>query len=260
MNDRPGDGAGAGDSGAAALGALLRLQDLDTAVAQLQHRRATLPQRQQLEELTAALRRVDRRTSEVRAAREDLARQQAALEEQVAAATSRRHALEQRMYAARGIAARDLQAMDEEVHQLQHRGDEMEDAELELMVAIEPLDAELSTLNAERQSLQAAAASTGEALAEAEAAVDRDLDAQQAARDAAAAGIPEDLRRRYEALRARLGGTGAARLVGTRCGGCHLELPAMEMDRIHRLPPGSVVTCEQCGRILVPQSGPGDTV
>jgi uncharacterized protein len=237
----------------------LDLQDIDTAIVQLQHRRAALPERQQLGEVTAALARVDQRAADVGAARDDLARRQSALEEQLASTASRRHAIEQRMYAARGAATRDLQAMDDEIRQLRHRGEEMEDAELELMVALEPLDAEVSALQIERQRLEASAAALGQALSDAEAEIDRQLLAQHAARATAASQVPDELLGRYGALQARLGGTGAARLVGNRCSGCHLELPAMEVDRIHRLPAGAVVTCEQCGRILVPQTGTGGT-
>lgn len=250
--------AASGGNDVSALGSLLHLQDLDTAITQLQHRRAALPERQQLGEVTAALAELGRRLAEVGGARDDLARQQARLEEQLASAASRRHTIEQRMYAARGAASRDLQAMDEEIRQLQHRSEEMEDAELELMVALEPLDAEVTTLEGERQRLEAAAASLRDTLAASEGAIDRELAAQEAARRVAADEVPSGLRERYEALRTRLGGTGAARLVGNRCSGCHLELPAMEVDRIHRLPPGAVVTCEQCGRILVPQAASGD--
>lgn len=250
--------AGTGGQDATALGSLLRLQDLDTAITQLQHRRSALPERQQLADVRAALAGLERRAGELGAAREDLARRQGALEEQLASTAARRHAIEQRMYAARGAAARDLQAMDDEIRQLQHRSAEMEDAELELLVALEPLDAELTVLDGERHRLQEAAAELDDALGRAEAEIDRELAAQGSERQAAASRVPDDLRQRYDALRARLGGTGAARLVGNRCSGCHLELPAMEVDRIHRLPPGAVVTCEQCGRILVPQSGSGD--
>jgi len=66
-----------------------------------------------------------------------------------------------------------------------------------------------------------------------------------------AAQVPAELLARYERLRAKLAGTGAARLVGESCGGCHLTLPAMEVDRIRRAPPDEVLTCDQCGRILV---------
>jgi hypothetical protein len=71
-------------------------------------------------------------------------------------------------------------------------------------------------------------------------------------RAAEASQLPTALSDRYETLRTRLKGTGAARLIGSHCDGCHLELPSMEVERIRALPPGEVATCEQCGRILIP--------
>ncbi|MDQ1445435.1 MAG: C4-type zinc ribbon domain, partial [Acidimicrobiaceae bacterium] len=44
---------------------------------------------------------------------------------------------------------------------------------------------------------------------------------------------------------------GAAKLVGSNCSGCHLSLPATELDRIRHGSPDQVVFCDQCGRILV---------
>ena len=56
---------------------------------------------------------------------------------------------------------------------------------------------------------------------------------------------------RIRLLRAKLGGVGAARLVNGRCTGCHLTLPATELDRIRREPPDALIRCDQCGRVLV---------
>ena len=72
--------------------------------------------------------------------------------------------------------------------------------------------------------------------------IDADLAAEGEARVAAAATVPADLLARYERLRTRIGGTGAARLVGGSCSGCHLALPAMEVDRIRKAPPDEVIT------------------
>ena len=66
-----------------------------------------------------------------------------------------------------------------------------------------------------------------------------------------AAGIPDDLHATYDRLRAKLGGIGAAKLVGGSCSGCHLTLPAQERARIKAAPPDELVFCDQCGRILV---------
>lgn len=236
---------------------LLALQDLDTAVSQLQHRRAGLPERKELAGVAAARGALEGRMAAVRAERTELAQRQGELEQQIATATARLETLEQRLYAARGAPARDLQAMDEEIRHLRHRRGELEDAELEVMVGAEPLDAGLEAMAAEQARLDGQAAALAAAIEEAEAAIDAELGERTGARADVAARVGAELLGRYEALRARLGGTGAARLVGNRCGGCHLELPAMEVDRIRRLPPGTVVTCDQCGRILVPGAAPG---
>ncbi len=79
------------------------------------------------------------------------------------------------------------------------------------------------------------------------------LAAAVGSRAAEASLLPTALTDRYETLRARLRGTGAARLVGNRCDGCHLELSSVEVENIRALPPGQIATCEQCGRILVPR-------
>jgi uncharacterized protein len=82
--------------------------------------------------------------------------------------------------------------------------------------------------------------------------IDAALGEAVAARSNEAAQLPTALSDRYETLRARLKGTGAARLVGSHCDGCHLELSSVEVEKIRAFPPGEAATCEQCGRILVP--------
>ena len=64
-------------------------------------------------------------------------------------------------------------------------------------------------------------------------------------------GVAGDLLDEYERLRSVSEGVAVAKLVGNRCEGCHLTLPAMEIDRIRHLPPDERVHCDECGRLLV---------
>jgi uncharacterized protein len=251
-----GDGA-VGPVGDDPLQRLLQLQDLDTAVTRVQHRKATLPERAELESVEGALGALSARAEGLGEQDEALTARQAELETQIASAASRRQALEDRLYAARGSAARDLQAMEGEVRHLSERRAELEEAELEVMIEREPVDAALAEVAGERTTLESTAAALREVVAAAEAGLDQELSSLEAERGPATAGLPEDLLERYEQLRRRLGGVGAARLVGNRCDGCHLELPSAEVDRIRHLPPGTAATCDQCGRILVRVSAPG---
>ncbi len=230
---------------------LLEVQDLDTAIGQLEHRKRTLPERQELTGLEQQLGELAARTAESEGQRAALVERQRRLEQQIAALSDRRRTVEERLYSARGSAARDLQAMDEEVHHLADRRRVLEDDELALMEEQEPLDEALASLHGEAARLGEAADSVRGRLGAADAVIDAELAQLSVERARQAARLPADLSARYERLRARLKGTGAARLVANRCEGCHLELPSVELERIRRLPGDVLVTCDQCGRILV---------
>jgi uncharacterized protein len=237
------------------LDVLLRVQDLDTAIAQLEHRKATLPERAQLDGLDEQIEQLDRQMAVLGRERQELLDRQEALDEQVSALTARRRTLEDQLYSARGSAARDLQAMEGEVQHLTRRRAELESVELELLEQQEGLEAQLASMAGERAELDQAAQTVRGALDAAQGEVDGEIASVAASRGSEVRRLPVDLADRYETIRARLGGIGAARLAGSRCSGCHLELPAMEVDRIRHLPAETVVTCDQCGRILVRPSG-----
>jgi uncharacterized protein len=234
-----------------ALESLIRVQDFDISISQLQHRKQTLQEKGQLDSVMAQLSAIGEQEAGLRAQRQVLLDRQAELEANVSGLTARRDVVEKRTLADRSLAPRDLQAMVSEVHHLTNRRAELEEVELELMEEQEPIDAELKQLVEERAQLQSAADGLRHAVAAAESVVDAELEAQVAARALEASQLPTDLADRYETIRAHLGGVGAARLTGNRCEGCHLELPSVEVDRIRHLPVDELVTCDQCGRILV---------
>ncbi|HEY3841690.1 MAG TPA: C4-type zinc ribbon domain-containing protein [Acidimicrobiales bacterium] len=234
------------------LAKLLAVQDLDTSVTQLQHRRVALAEKAGLTALEATLATLTAEQADAEARRAELVRVQKDLESQIGTINERRGGIEQRMYAARGSSTRDLQAMDEEVRHLTQRRSELEEQELVAMVDQEPVDAELKVLAERRAPVEAEVGTLRVEVAAGQAEIDAELVTATAARAAAAAELPAALADRYEALRTRLRGVGAARLIGHHCDGCHLELSSVEVERIRALPPDTVATCDQCGRILVP--------
>jgi uncharacterized protein len=234
------------------LARLLVVQDLDTLLTQLAHRRVVLAERSGLTSLEAELHALANEKAALLAQRSVLATTQKELEEQIAALNERSSGIEKRMYAARGSSTRDLQAMDEEVRHLNQRRSELEDQELVAMVDQEPIDVALAGLATRTAPIEEKANSLREEVAVGQAEIDAELATTSATRAAEAALLPEALAARYEVLRTRLKGTGAARLIGHRCDGCHLELSSAEVERIRATTPDSVVTCDQCGRILVP--------
>jgi predicted nucleic acid-binding Zn-ribbon protein len=87
-----------------------------------------------------------------------------------------------------------------------------------------------------------------------------DLDTTQARRDAERAELllrfPEPFLRVYERVRAAKG-IGAALLRARRCGACRLELDRSALSRITSAAADEVITCEECGAILVRTAASG---
>jgi predicted nucleic acid-binding Zn-ribbon protein len=227
------------------------VQEHDTAVDRLRHRRGTLPELAELAGVEQALATLEQARAGASGRRDEVARRQRALEDDLASTEAKIGEIERRMYSGVVSAPRELQAMQADVESLRRRRSTLEDAVLDSMAEREPLDDEVSGLDREQERLDEEGVRLRAAVAEAQAAIDAELTVEEGRRREAVEGLPEDLVARYERLRARLDGIGAAPLVGGRCGGCHLSLPATEVDRIRREPPDALITCDQCGRILI---------
>jgi uncharacterized protein len=229
---------------------LLRVQDHDTAADRLRHRRQNLPESAELRACEDEVARVEATLAEVGANAAEAARLQRRVEGELALLESKVAELDAKLYSGAVTVPRELQAMQTEGDVMRQRRASLEDEVLEAMSARETLDEQVAELESRRAELDREGVRLRAAVAEGQADVDRELETEVAARQEAVTGIPADVARLYEQLRARLG-VAAAPLVNGRCGGCHLALPATEIDRLRKEPPDSLVRCEQCERILV---------
>lgn len=231
---------------------LLAVQELDTTADQLRHRRDHLPERAELAERQAELAALEAEASPVRERRHDVARAQQALEDEIALLAEKVGGVNEKMYSGSVTNPRELQSLQEEIDSLGRRRAQLEDQVLEQMVEAEPLDAQLQAIDRRREEIDGRAVAATAALAEVEAAIDADLADVEARRAAAVDGLDAALVERYEKLRARLRGVGIARLEGNRCTGCHLALPAAEVEQVRKAArDDGVATCPECDRILV---------
>lgn len=229
---------------------LLAVQEHDTSVDQLVHRRANLPSRTELDQVMAELSTLERGAAEVEEARHALGRDQQKLEDEITSLNEKANHHDKALYSGAVTNPRELQAMQDEIASLKRRISQLEDQELELMEQIEPLDQRLATFAASRTSLDERAAALRAQIAEEEVEIDAELDQVRGERDTLVAAVEPELLAEYDSLRKRLGGIAIARLVGGSCQGCHLGLPAVEVDRIKKLSPDEPVHCEECGRLL----------
>ncbi|HLI24033.1 MAG TPA: C4-type zinc ribbon domain-containing protein [Acidimicrobiales bacterium] len=230
---------------------LLALQDLDSAIDRQRHRRVSLPERAQLADVDRRLAGDGEARRHLQQAVSEVARRQAALEAELDAAEGQAANLERRLAGGEAGTGRDMAAMTASLDHLRQRISDLEDRVLAVLDERAPLDHQVATADDQLAQLQGQRGTLAGVIARHEEAIDGELALLEADRPALEEAVPEDLRAEYQRLRRRLDGVAVARLVGSRCDGCHLTLSATELDRIRRLPEDALVHCEQCGRILV---------
>lgn len=230
---------------------------LDAEIRQLEHSRATLPARLELAEIEGTRGEMAAALANVEGQRAPMVAALEVLEREVTALAQRRATIEQRLATATG-ASRDLAAMDAERRHLADLQEGLEDRELSIMEELEPLDAEVATSAALAAPLAERREAVVGRLAIEEAGLNEELRDRRDRRTVTAELLDPALLARYEKIGSRVGGPGATRLVDGHCGGCHLQLPTVELDQLNRQGLDEIATCEQCGRILIRRAQLGD--
>ncbi len=236
---------------------LLELADVDAELSRLEHRRRTLPEIAEADQITARDRALHDEIVAVDAAEKDLAREQGKAEADVDQVRTRIDRDRARLDSGQVSSARDLETLQSEIVSLARRQSDLEEIVLDVMERREAAQSRHEALTAERAALagqlEAVAGRRDAALAE----IAEEAGKAQDRRAGVTAEEPADLLALYEKLRAQHGGTGAAALRGGRCQGCHLSLNTVDLNRIRAAAPDEVLRCEECRRILVrtPESG-----
>lgn len=236
---------------------MLDVQALDQRLDQLAHRRRTLPEISDHETLTAEHSRL--RDAEVVASTKvnDLEQQQKRADADVEQVRARKDRDQKRLDAGQVSSPRELENLQSEITSLNRRQAELEDAELEIMEALEAAQSEAESLVTQRDEMVQRVETAQQARDSALAEIDEEIAKVTGERASQVGGIGDDLVALYERIRAAHGGVGAAALKQRRCEGCHMQLDAAEYNRIRVEPADAVVRHEECGRILVrtPESG-----
>ncbi len=219
---------------------LLELQAADTALAQLRHRRASLPELAAILAATERANTVRAQAIDIRTGLDDLAADQRRLENDIDTVRTRALRDNARLVAG-GVPSKELEGLQHELVSLARRQSTLEDELLEILEQRESAETELGELD--RQLAQLDAERTE---------LEQHRDDQFADIDDAAA-----QRTQQRALIAANGGVGAAALRHRRCEGCHLELAGSELTTVRTAAPDAVLRCENCRRILIrtPESG-----
>jgi len=230
---------------------LLDVQELDSTLDRLEHRRAMLPELAEIEALSA--RNESLADDIVRAETEDsdLGREQAKVDADVEQVRSRMQRDQQRLDGGQVGSPKELENLQSEIESLHRRQTELEDAELEVMEQRESIQNRLDLLRKELTGVEASLAAAAQRRDAAFEEIAAETEKAMAQRQETAASIAEDLLALYTKLRASSGGVGAAALHRGACQGCHLQLNTTDVNRLRDAPADEVLRCEECRRILV---------
>ncbi|MGH3877719.1 MAG: zinc ribbon domain-containing protein [Actinophytocola sp.] len=234
---------------------LLELADVDAELGRVEHRRRTLPELAEVAEAEKAVQA--KRDAQVAGdtTLADVDREVRRQEKEIDAVRAREDR-DRGLLAGGTVSAKQMTDLEHELETLQRRQSTLEDDLLELMERREALE-----MDSKHAGVELAKAE--EALADANRRRDEvlaDLETTQARRDAERVELvprfPEPLLGLYERVRKNKG-IGAALLRARRCGACRIELDRSAISRIAGSAADEVLTCEECGAIMVrtPESG-----
>jgi len=228
---------------------LLALQDLDSAIVAIAHRRPRLPE---LIERKAAESAVQQQRAGIAAAQQRIDDAQRVIdgaEHESAYLVTRRTRLQAQLKTV--IAPREAEALMHQIEGLEARRVELDDVELAALDEQAAADGERAELEASLPQLLAALDEASALWSAADTALATEAADLQERRAAAATALPPSDLEAYERTRQHLDGVAVARLEGHHCSGCHLDLSPAELDAVKGAPAGTVPECPQCGRFLV---------
>ena len=227
---------------------LLDLAELDARIGQADRLRRNPPQAARVKELLAQRQAYSQELSRLLGARDDARTELARIESDVAVVQARSDRDAGRLAASAN--AKEAQGLESEMASLAKRKSALEDAELEVMERLEQCDAAVAA----QEALMAETNAEGARLSDEAKAVVADATARfdEATRDRAAivASLPSDLVAQYDKIASR-SATGAALLRRGTCEACRMVLSGTDLQSIRETAADAVVTCPECGAILV---------
>ena len=231
---------------------LLAVQEHDTTIDQLVHRRAHLPSRAELDGGHGRARGPRGRAGAGRGgSATNSGRDQQRLEDEIASLNDRANQHDKTLYSGTIGNPRELQSLQDEIASLKRRISQLEDQELEVMEQIEPLDAELATFAAPRASSTSAARRSARRSRRRRWRSTPSSNRSHASGRRWAAPSTPSCSAEYDELRKRSGGIAIARHGRAARAAAATSASRRSTSIASRSsPPEAPAYCEECGRLL----------
>ncbi|MGO2746860.1 zinc ribbon domain-containing protein [Microbacterium sp.] len=226
---------------------LLDVADLDRRIQQAERQRSNPAQGARINELAKERQEQLRELTTLTGARDDVRTELTRLESDVKVTEQRRSRDADRLAASTN--SKDAQALERELASLATRISNLEDLELEVMDRVEQAESAVATHQA---LIDETVAEGSELTAQAKAAVaaaTTEIEHLTRDREAISADIPDDLLAEYTRRASR--GVGVGLLRRGTCEGCRMMLSGTHLNEVRQAAPDAVLSCPECGAILV---------
>lgn len=143
---------------------------------------------------------------------------------------------------------KELQDLQHESAALKRFQSTLEDRQIEIMLTMEEVEAELQSSLSHQQNAQSNYTNKNASLLKEQAALLRDIEREENERRAAIEGIPSTDLQIYQQLRQQRRGIAVAKVVDRTCSACGSTLNTGLLSAAHS--PSQLTRCDTCGRIL----------
>lgn len=229
---------------------LLQVQQMDTAIDRLMHRSANLPEQAELSTLQAQ--RIE--DAAIHAERQEeldkVDREVSRLETDTQMIVDRVVHEKARLDSGSVTSPREMANISAELDSLARRKSHLEDQELEVMEKREEIEAGVNESATALSDLEGKTVEVTRKRDEILSEINAELADLRARRDALTMSMIPEVVERYEQVRAKQGGIGAAAVERGTCRACSLPLSPMAKDEI-KTSEEVFLRCENCRRILV---------
>lgn len=193
--------------------------------------------------------RAQKAVVETEASLGDVMAQLRALEIEVAGVNGKLKRNQDRLYSGRVRNPKELSGLQEEAAALRRRRSELEEGQLDLMIAIEEAEAELAERQARLSQMEATWRDEQAHLQAEKEQLELRLVELEEQRDGMRARIGAADLDLYDGMRQRLGGTAVVRLKKGICTACGVDVPTSMARAVER--GDGMHDCPICGRLLL---------
>lgn len=228
---------------------LLDVAAADADLVRMAHRRRTLPEEAEVVRLASERQTISDAAVAVEIAMDDYARDIRKLEADVDGVRQRIER-DEKLLAGGALPAKQQTDVEHELQTLHRRQQVLEDDLLEVMERREAAAADHAEKTAQLKQIDAELAEARSLFENTVTELDASMEARLAERNVLIGAVPAELKTAYEQQRDTYG-SGAALLRARQCGACRIEIDRGDIARIANAPSDEVVTCPECGTILV---------